>query len=262
MHIPQRNTRDNFLRQIINTITLCIFQVYEVYFIHLYMSYGQCISRNGTQSSNKDRLKQYRSCLCSLLQSIYHNAASGLLLIASFFYKTKQYNKALHIIKYSISNYTPEKLYYYMKMSNIHQQYLELKSIQEKSFVQLMKILLIDDIIFQSNSELIPDELQVELEIEKVYHHFTSLAYVYFLNFLCHYHLNNVRQCQNCLQTLQSAIADNHFIKGSMTIFKAYNVLGITLQMLGDLDSSRQAFIKSVEMCPDRKRNDSLRRLL
>ena len=61
---------------------------------------------------NKDNYKQYRRRLCYLTQNIHHDAVSGWLMLASFYYKMKQYNTALYIISYALSKCTPEKVYY------------------------------------------------------------------------------------------------------------------------------------------------------
>ncbi|CAC5422833.1 unnamed protein product [Mytilus coruscus] len=152
--------------------------------------YAQCIPLHSTRSSNKHQYKQYKSCLCTLLQNIYHDAVSGWLMIASFFYKTKEYSKALHIIIYSMSKCTPEKLHRFI---DINFQLPEFHLNHRKSVVQMWKILLVDVMKFKRNSLLIPNELQMELGSGVCL--ISPVVYAYFLKFLCHYYLNNVRQC-------------------------------------------------------------------
>lgn len=72
--------------------------------------FAQLIPFNSTKSSNKDHYNLYNSCVCSLLQNIYHDAISGWLMLASLFYQTKQYSKALHLVRYTLSKFTREKL--------------------------------------------------------------------------------------------------------------------------------------------------------
>ncbi|XP_052078463.1 uncharacterized protein LOC127716336 [Mytilus californianus] len=147
--------------------------------------------------SNKYQYTQYRSCLSTLQQNIYHDAVSGWLMLASFFYKTKQYNKALRIIEYSISKYTPAKLFRSMDVLDIDHRILKLKTIQKKSIVQQWKIMLVDVMIFEQNSLLIPYELLREVENDMC--SIQTIQYAYFLKFRCHYHLNNAGQCQDSL---------------------------------------------------------------
>ncbi|XP_052097476.1 uncharacterized protein LOC127732478, partial [Mytilus californianus] len=104
--------------------------------------------------------KQYKSCLSAVTDNIYHDAVSGWLMVATLFYKTKQYSKALYIISYSLSKYTSEKLYL-RTISDIHYQLVKLQIFQKKSLVCLLKILVVNDILFDMNSTLIPDELQM-----------------------------------------------------------------------------------------------------
>ena len=58
---------------------------------------------------NKDKYKQYRRRLCYLTQNIHHDAVSGWLMLASFYYQMKQYDTVLYIIYYALSKCTPEK---------------------------------------------------------------------------------------------------------------------------------------------------------
>jgi len=58
---------------------------------------------------NKDKYKQYRRRLCYLTQNIHHDAVSGWLMLASFYYQMKQYNTVLYIIYYALSKCTPEQ---------------------------------------------------------------------------------------------------------------------------------------------------------
>ncbi|CAC5383583.1 STK24_25_MST4 [Mytilus coruscus] len=155
---------------------------------------SQCLTLDIAISSKKHKYKQYKSCLSNLLKNVYHDAVFGWLMTASFFYKTKQYSKALHIIMYSISKCTPDKLYYGMTMSDIHYQSLRLQSFQKKSVVYLLKKMFVDKIQFKMKSKLIPDEILMDEWNEGFL--FPSTAYAYFLGFLCHYTsimLDNVR---------------------------------------------------------------------
>ncbi|CAC5380209.1 unnamed protein product [Mytilus coruscus] len=206
---------------------------------------AQSIPLNSAYSNNKYQYRQYKSCLCTLLQNIYHDAVSGWLMLASFFYKTKQYAKSLSIIKYSISKCTFEKLFVSIDMSDIHHQLLKLKSLQKKSIVQLWKLFFVDHIRFNDYSVLIPDELLKEVDDRQIA--IPSTAYAYFLNFLCHYHLNNVRQYQDTLQELQLVIDEKYLIGDMRVIDMAYNLLCVVFQLLGDTESASQAFSQSDE---------------
>ncbi|XP_052081006.1 uncharacterized protein LOC127718971 [Mytilus californianus] len=229
--------------------------VYTYYFSQLCKRLAQDTPLFSSFSCNKFKYKQYKSCLSTLLKNIYHDAVSGWLMVASLFYKTKQYNKALHIIMYSMSKCTPEKLHRFMTMSDIHYQLLKLQTFHQKSFVCLQKTMFVDCMQFTKDSTIIPDELQINHKNGRMI--FPSTVFAYFLNCLCHYHLNNVRQCQDSLQGLEMTTDEEDYF-----IAEAYNMLGIVLNLIGDRESARQAFLKSVEIQPDESINSAGKRLL
>ncbi|XP_063416266.1 uncharacterized protein LOC134697909 [Mytilus trossulus] len=205
--------------------------------------------------NNKYNYKQYKTCICTLLQSIYHDAVSGWLMLASLFYKEHRYTEALEIIRYSIAKFTPEKLYHFMHVSDVLYPMLKLKSIRKKCIVNLWKYFLIDIIQFTRNSILIPDELL--LDVNEAPFFLASSVYAYFLNFLCHYHLNNVRQCKFSLHSLQMVIQENYYFKA-----QAFTILGVAFQLFGDTESARQAFLHSVNLEPGHLDNSAVKRLM
>lgn len=181
----------------------------------------------------------------------------GLWLL-HFFHKTKQYDKVLHIIRYSLSKCTPEKLYHGMTMSNNLYQSLKQQSFQKKSVGYLLKIMHIDSIRFKMNSTLTPDELFMEGWNDA--HMFPSTSYAYFLSFLCHYQLNNVRQCQGIIESLQLVTEEKYLIPTWHTA-DAYNLLGIALELFGNKESARKAFLRSLKIFPE-EHNFAAKRIL
>ncbi|XP_052060747.1 uncharacterized protein LOC127701023 [Mytilus californianus] len=210
---------------------------------------AQFIALDRTLCENKYQYIQYKSCLSILLRNVHHDVVSGWLMVASFFYKTKQYNTALHFIIYSVSKCTTEKLHHCMTMSDIHIHLLKLQTFLKNSFVCLLKVMFVDNVQFEMNSTLIPDELQMD-ESNRI-HHFPSAAYAYFLKFLCHYHLNNVKLCQNSLHVLQLIVKENFLIADMRHKGEAFNLLGVALHIFGDKESARKVFLHSAEYFPD-----------
>ncbi|VDI06311.1 Hypothetical predicted protein [Mytilus galloprovincialis] len=205
------------------------------YFMSIYANgLAQLIALDSACSKNKYNYKQSKYCLSTLLQNVYHDAVSGWLMLASLFYKTKQYSKALYIIKYSISKCTPEKLCHYSAVSDY--QWIHLNSFQKTSFVKFGKLMLVDDIHVTSDSSVAPDELPM---VDSM---FPAIAYAYFLEFLCQYHLNNPRQCQDAIQGLKLVIEEKYLI----TAYKAesYALLEIALQLFGNNESAQQTFLQ------------------
>ncbi|XP_076086787.1 cyclic GMP-AMP synthase-like receptor 2 [Mytilus galloprovincialis] len=235
---------------------------------HLYAYYisqrcskqAQSLPLDGAIINNKYQYKQYKSCLSTLLTNVYHDAVSGWLMVASFFYKTKQYRKALHIIRYSISKCTSDKLFLELTLSHIHYQSLKLLSFNKTSVACLLKILFVDIIQLTDNSTLTPEELLMEGCNNEYY--IPSTAYAYFLSVLCHYHLNDVRHCQDSIQDLKIVIGERYLMANVRITAEAYILLGIALQLFGDKESARQAFLQSLEIYPDESNNSAAMRLL
>ncbi|VDI57756.1 Hypothetical predicted protein [Mytilus galloprovincialis] len=221
---------------------------------------AQRVQLISTLGKNKYQYKQYKSCLSTLIDNIYHDAVSGWLMVATLFYKTNQYRKALNIVRYSLSKCTPEKLCFMMTLSDIHCQLLKLQTFQKKSIMYLLKTLIVDEILFCENSTLLPDELRLNQWNKG--RTFQSTAYAYFVNFLCYYHLSDVRQCQDSLQSLQLVISERYFVKSTHPAAGAYNLLGVALLLLSDNESARHAFLQSVKLYPSEFHNSAVKRLL
>ncbi|XP_071147303.1 uncharacterized protein [Mytilus edulis] len=235
-------------------------QLYAYYISQKCRRLAQRLPLDGAIINNKYQYKQYKSCLSTLLTNVYGDAVSGWLMVASLFYITKQYSKALHIIRYSISKCTPDKLYHGMTLSDIHYQSLKLLSFNKTSVAYLLKILFVDLLYLRKNSTLTPEELLIEGW--KIPYVIPSTAYVYFLSVLCHYHLNNVRHCQDSIQDLKLVIGERYLMPNLKCIANSYTLLGIALQLYGDKESARHAFLKSLEIFPDESRNSAAKRLL
>ncbi|VDH99083.1 Hypothetical predicted protein [Mytilus galloprovincialis] len=159
-------------------------------------------------------------------------------------------------LEYSRSQYVLECC---EEHNDIHYQSLKLLSFKKTSVAYLLKTLFVDHIQFREDSTLTPDELV--MEGWKTLHFFPSTAYAYFLSFLCHHHLNNVRQCQDSLEGLELVIAESYLIPNWNTE-DAYTLLGIALELHGDKESARQAFLQSVELSEDESHSFAAWRLL
>lgn len=156
-------------------------------------------------------------------------------------------------------NAVQKKLYRPRDMVDIHHQLLKMKALQNKNIAYLCKILFVDFIDFDGKCKLIPDELTPE-RINGG-HFAYSRPYAYFLKWLCHYHLNHVRQCQNSLKDLERVIGEQFFIADFNEIANAYNMIGIALQLSGDTELARQAFLQSVNSFPYHEFNPAYKRL-
>jgi hypothetical protein len=144
---------------------------------------------------NKEKYKQYRRRLCYLTQNIHHDAVSGWLMLASFYYKMKQYNTALYIISYALSKCTPEKVYKQANVTDWHCELIKTRTVQSLGITNILKLLRVSFVDFIPHSTLIPVEL--ELEVANQPFILPPVVYSQFLLCLCHFRLSNVNQCYN-----------------------------------------------------------------
>jgi tetratricopeptide (TPR) repeat protein len=197
---------------------------------------------------NKDKYKQYRRRLCYVTQNIHHDAVSGWLMLASFYYQMKQYNTALYIITYALSKCTPEKVHFQENVTDWQYELFKTRTVQSLSITNILKLLSVSFVIFTRQSTLIPEELQLEV-VNSIYI-VPPVVYSYFLLFLCHFHLNNVNQCYNSLRNLQLTISEDYFIVDTIGRSNSYNCLGVAYQLIGKRALAERAFRQAIEIDP------------
>ncbi|CAC5364434.1 unnamed protein product [Mytilus coruscus] len=176
--------------------------------------------------------------------NINHDTVSGWLMLASFFYRANQYKKSLKIILYALSKCTLDKIFLGTELSVVQRLLIKWTFVQKQGVVLLFKFVLVDGVSFK-NSTFIPKELLIEGSNCKI----PPVVYAHFLSFLCHYHLNNVRECRNSLQDLQLTIVEDYFIRKDKCL-KAYSYycLGTVLHLMGDNESAKQAFTETLKL--------------
>ncbi|VDI67245.1 Hypothetical predicted protein [Mytilus galloprovincialis] len=207
-----------------------------------------------SSNGNKYNYKQFKQCLCFLLQSTHHDASSGWLMVACLFYKTNQYNNAFHVLSYSLKKCTTEKLLLGTALSPSQRELLfRVRIFRKLGIIRSLRFILLDDITFPINSRLIPDELQIDVDIFPYV--IPPVTLINFLTFLCHYHLHNVINYQESLQDIHHTIEEEYFISDYMGKASSYNCLGICYLMAG------QAFKRSKYLLPDVFYNPLFRRL-
>lgn len=95
----------NFINTAHNTISINsnkLNHLYQYFMSAMCQKICHCVYLNSS-FSNKIQYKQYKTCLSDLLISTNHDTVSGWSMLASFFYKEKQYKKSLTIIPYALS---------------------------------------------------------------------------------------------------------------------------------------------------------------
>ena len=195
---------------------------------------------------NKDNYKQYRRRLCYLTQNIHHDAVSGWLMLASFYYQMKQYNTALYIISYALSKCTQEKVCCQDKLSDWQYDLIKTRTVQSLGITNILRLLRVSHVFFTTKSALIPEEL--ELEVVNGEHYLPPVVYSHFLLFLCHLRLNNVNQCYASLRDLQLTISENYFIGNDIQMSNSYNCLGVAYQLSGKCELAIHAFRQAITL--------------
>ncbi|CAC5400860.1 unnamed protein product [Mytilus coruscus] len=221
-----------------------------------------CIAQTMHLSSlhcNKYKYEHYKQCLCYLLQSTHQDAVTGWLMLASFFYEKKQYNKTLYVLTYSLRKCTREKLYFGAMYSDVHRGLFRFEKFRKLGMIRILRILFISVVCFTPESCLIPGE--IKLDVDTIPYLLPSVEYIHFLTFLCHYHLYNIRNYQESLGELRLTIEENYFHSVRWANANAYDCLGVAFQIIGDLESAREVFVRSIDLDPDQLMNRSFQRL-
>jgi glutathionyl-hydroquinone reductase len=65
---------------------------------------------------------------------------SGWLMLASFYYQTKQYDTALHIIYYALSKCTPEKVYDLDNLTDWQYELFKTRTVQSLEITRISKL--------------------------------------------------------------------------------------------------------------------------
>ncbi|CAC5364314.1 unnamed protein product [Mytilus coruscus] len=168
--------------------------------------------------------------------NINHDAVSGWLMLASYFYNANQYKKSLIIIVYALSKCTLEKHLCWTEMSVTQRLLVKRHLALEQGVVRSLKLLHVDCVVL---STFIPMELLITGACIVI----PPVVYAHFLSFLCYYNLNDVRECRNSLRDLKLTIAEDYFIEDDDSLkASSYYCLGTALQLTGDNVSAKKAF--------------------
>ncbi|VDI33852.1 Hypothetical predicted protein [Mytilus galloprovincialis] len=236
----------NFCRSVHTTISC---NSKKLKFIHEYFMSWVCNLKCqsiyvSSTIRNKNQYKQHKTCLSYLLMSINHDTVSVWLMLASLFYKEKQYNKCVILILYALSKCTIDKLIRGTELSVTQRLVIKWYLIYKQGVVRSLKFVLVDNVIF-ATSAFIPLELLI---VESGYE-IPPIVYAHFMSFLCHYHMNNMRECRSSLRDLQLTIAENYFMgKDKCPKALSYYCLGTSLQLMGENVSAKLAFIETVKL--------------
>ncbi|VDI02882.1 Hypothetical predicted protein, partial [Mytilus galloprovincialis] len=247
------------VRPILSSKSSLIKSIYSFYMSNMCSDIDHLLIFDGIHD-NKSTYKQYKTCTSSLLLGTHNDAVCGWLRLATYFYRNDMYETAIYILQYSLLKCSQEKLYFGTNLSNINYELFHLDLFNRMTIIEKWKLIVMNRLQFNENSLSIPKEIQFEVNVMPIT--IPPVVYTHFLRFLCHYHLYNINQCQQCLKDLQLTIEEGCFIADASDNAISHNILGITFQLVGDMESAKQAFMKSVELFSDPDFNSVFRRLL
>ncbi|VDI45249.1 Hypothetical predicted protein [Mytilus galloprovincialis] len=164
----------NNYRKVVKEIISCCSR--KLQYVHIYYMSVICsrISQSITinsEYSNKHKYKLYNTCLSYLLLNLYHDAVSGWLMLASFFYISEQHKNCDKIISYSLTKFTLEKLYRNESLSDMHHEQRSLNNMnifKRMGIVRMLKFLLLDFVESTLNSTLVPMEIREACESSEI----------------------------------------------------------------------------------------------
>ncbi|XP_076100945.1 uncharacterized protein LOC143070586 [Mytilus galloprovincialis] len=208
----------------------------------LFLSHANSRESQRSRIHSKHNVLQYfthRRIISQLLISVHSDAASGWLMLATFFYNHKKYMESILIIDYILSKCTDEKIEAPKGVwlgFNRNQQ-LMLKSIKHENLITVLKAFTIQEVRFCDNSQILPIELQPVLmpDINLCIH---PKPFAQILRFLCFYHLHDLTPCRHIVYQLNQIVKDNKLFQ--------YCRVGNTLQLNYSQESRHFSFF---DMC-------------
>ncbi|CAC5385349.1 unnamed protein product [Mytilus coruscus] len=215
--------------------------------------------------NNKHQYDKYKHDISHLLISLNSDAVSGWLLLASFFYLRKHYTASLHVINYALLKCTVDKIPFKVHPSceiklNRTQKYA-LESMQKEKLFKILKTTKLDDLHFIEESEIIPEELKLEVEERSTI--IRAEPFAHFLSFLCHFHSRDLTSAINSLQKIIH-IMKNNFTNDDFESFYVFAypiiLLGICWQMTGQTAMARRSF-ELIAVCDEYKLTSAALRL-
>lgn len=194
---------------------------------------------------NKIQYKKYRRCLHHLLLCTNHDAVSGWLHLATFFYQMNQYSTCKYVLTYALQKCKSVKLCHFANHSIEERAQLKSDIVERKSLMSCLKLITVQYVHFVKRSSLIPRELPCPA-VEGVLF-IPPVVFAHFLCFLCHFHQENADKCGSSLRKLHEAITKDHCIPNTEFKARSYLILGVALQLVGNDQAANQAFAEATK---------------
>ncbi|XP_052081001.1 uncharacterized protein LOC127718968 [Mytilus californianus] len=212
-------------------------------------------------NDNKHYYSKYNQCLCHLLLSRYSDAVSGWLLLAVFFYSSKEYYKMIDVLQISKEFFSPDLIHLagWWNLPTLDQIRSKKMILQSKSFLKRLRTSFSKSVTISKNNEndngfVFHKDLTVTSEEFCIG---SPIVYHRYLTFLYAYKVDSTREITIALQSLKEAIENSinsdvvSVLTNYMCLFKAQQRVGIQenystyLRMLPILSSSDTKHILS-----------------
>ncbi|CAG2218413.1 unnamed protein product [Mytilus edulis] len=161
---------------------------------------------------------------------------TGWMFLASFYYRHKMYHIALEIISIVLSRSlkvdpstlaTTVNIVHFEKMTAMH----------------LLHMLVSNIMVFENDSALIPDELEIEVTNNSSLY-LAVIIFTHFLKFLSYYHLGDFTSSMESLRGLEKCTYNQYRYKalGKTQIISSFLCLGIAHEMIGHVSKAHECF--------------------
>ncbi|VDI47544.1 Hypothetical predicted protein [Mytilus galloprovincialis] len=195
-------------------------------------------------TTNRETYTIYKLFHSHLQDGIKADAVSGWLLYASFYYMTGQYRVTLSLIDYVLSRITPA-------MMNLGCQNYDEGDINRYrhhvhnsvNLIAKTKIATVGCVTYMKQSPIIPFELQLEVENDKIIIPHFVLSHC--LRCLCYHHLGDTFNRQQALCDLFRTVKNNVLIKED-ELSDSVTILGVCYEISGDKDKAYQSYQKAL----------------
>ncbi|CAC5377588.1 unnamed protein product [Mytilus coruscus] len=195
---------------------------------------AQLLPSPNTRGSTYNIHKRYHR---HLQDGIKTDAVSGWLLYASFYYVIGQYNVTLRLTDYILSRCTPGMRD--LKNAEIREKdcYYRLNELSTLTLIERMRISVVNCVTYLHHSSLIPEELQLEVNMGQVLSMTVPpVVLSHCLRFLCHHHLGDIFNKQ-ALRNLYLTVKNKCFMTAN-GVSESMIILGVCCELSGDKDKA------------------------
>ncbi|VDI57443.1 Hypothetical predicted protein [Mytilus galloprovincialis] len=179
------------------------------------------------------------------------DSVSGWLLYASFYYVIGQFNDTLKITDYVLGRWSPYMLLIDFDSNDTWTINYKYNVHSFMTVNERMTLATAQHVHYVQHSQLIPEELQLEVEHSAM--NILPNVMSYCLRFLCYHHLGDIPNKRQALRDLDITVKDNVIISND-AVSHALTLLGVCFEISGDKDMAYQCYEEALQcdsfVCP------------